>query len=174
MSATVFLAVFLTSIGSYAVFGWWMERKSRAAVVKRVVAKPSNQSGSRRPGPALMQVVDEVRGKLASGLLDRLRLKASTEQLLDRADVKWGAVGLIHRMVGFFLAGFATATLVSGNRAPAVALAVASVGALLPLLYIRRVARRRARRFEEQFPDCLEFISRSMRAGHAFSVSLEL
>jgi tight adherence protein B len=30
------------------------------------------------------------------------------------------------------------------------------------------------RKFEEQFPDCLEFIARSMRAGHAFSVSLEI
>jgi tight adherence protein B len=29
-------------------------------------------------------------------------------------------------------------------------------------------------KFEEQFPDCLEFIARSMRAGHAFSVSLEM
>ena len=28
--------------------------------------------------------------------------------------------------------------------------------------------------FEEQFPDCLEFVSRSMRAGHAFSVAIEM
>ena len=28
--------------------------------------------------------------------------------------------------------------------------------------------------FEELFPDSLEFVSRSMRAGHAFSVSLEM
>jgi tight adherence protein B len=29
-------------------------------------------------------------------------------------------------------------------------------------------------KFEEQFPDALEFLSRAMRAGHAFSVSLEM
>jgi tight adherence protein B len=28
--------------------------------------------------------------------------------------------------------------------------------------------------FEGQFPDCLEFISRSMRAGHAYSVAIEM
>ena len=28
--------------------------------------------------------------------------------------------------------------------------------------------------FEEQFPDFLEFVSRSMRAGHAFSVAIEM
>ena len=32
----------------------------------------------------------------------------------------------------------------------------------------------RLQRFEELFPDALEFVSRSMRAGHAFSVSLEM
>jgi Flp pilus assembly protein TadB len=39
-----------------------------------------------------------------------------------------------------------------------------------------RVRKRKARlhRFEELFPDALEFVSRSMRAGHAFSVSLEM
>jgi tight adherence protein B len=33
---------------------------------------------------------------------------------------------------------------------------------------------KRLRRFEEQFPESLEFVARSMRAGHAFSVSLEM
>ena len=28
--------------------------------------------------------------------------------------------------------------------------------------------------FEEQFPDALDFLARSMRAGHAFSISLEM
>jgi tight adherence protein B len=46
--------------------------------------------------------------------------------------------------------------------------------AALPFFYVRRRAAKRIRHFEEQFPDCLEFIARSMRAGHAFSVSLEM
>ena len=37
-----------------------------------------------------------------------------------------------------------------------------------------RKRKARLRRFEELFPDSLEFVSRSMRAGHAFSVSLEM
>jgi tight adherence protein B len=32
----------------------------------------------------------------------------------------------------------------------------------------------RLRKFEEIFPESLEFVARSMRAGHAFSVSLEM
>ena len=45
---------------------------------------------------------------------------------------------------------------------------------MLPLWYVRRTARLRINSFEAQFPDCLEFVSRSMRAGHAFSVSIEM
>ena len=43
-----------------------------------------------------------------------------------------------------------------------------------PLLWLRRKRRRRLEAFHAQFPNGLEFISRSMRAGHAFSVSLEM
>jgi tight adherence protein B len=45
---------------------------------------------------------------------------------------------------------------------------------LLPLAYVKRKARKVVTKFEEQFPDCLEFISRSMRAGHAFSVAIDM
>lgn len=43
-----------------------------------------------------------------------------------------------------------------------------------PIWRLKSKARRRLDRFEAQFPDGLEFIARSMRAGHAFSVSLEM
>ena len=51
---------------------------------------------------------------------------------------------------------------------------IALVAAALPFLHLRRKRNARLRRFEELFPDSLEFVARSMRAGHAFSVSLEM
>jgi tight adherence protein B len=44
----------------------------------------------------------------------------------------------------------------------------------LPLLYLRVKRNQRLRSFEEQFPEALDFLARSLRAGHAFSVSLEM
>ncbi|MDQ6705563.1 MAG: type II secretion system F family protein, partial [Acidobacteriota bacterium] len=44
----------------------------------------------------------------------------------------------------------------------------------LPFWYVRRKAKKRLGKFEEQFPEGLEFVARSMRAGHAFSVSLDM
>jgi tight adherence protein B len=46
--------------------------------------------------------------------------------------------------------------------------------AALPLLYVNFKRNQRMRAFEEQFPEALDFLARSMRAGHAFSVSLEM
>jgi len=43
-----------------------------------------------------------------------------------------------------------------------------------PFGYVWWQRRTRLRKFEAVFPETLEFISRSMRAGHAFSVSLEM
>jgi tight adherence protein B len=49
----------------------------------------------------------------------------------------------------------------------------AALGAL-PYAYARFKRQRRMAAFEEQFPEALDFLARSMRAGHAFSVSLEM
>ena len=66
-------------------------------------------------------------------------------------------------------------TVVTRNSMPLAALAAGVLAALARRLVVARARRaRRVRAFEEQFPDCLEFISRSMRAGHAFSVALEM
>jgi tight adherence protein B len=49
-----------------------------------------------------------------------------------------------------------------------------AAGAALPYLFVRTKRKKRMARFEEQFPEALDFLSRSMRAGHAFTISLEM
>jgi tight adherence protein B len=45
---------------------------------------------------------------------------------------------------------------------------------LLPWLWVRRKAKKRMRKFEEQLPDALELLTRSMRAGHALATGFQL
>jgi len=45
---------------------------------------------------------------------------------------------------------------------------------VMPYLYVVRKRTKRLGLFEEQFPEALDFLARAMRAGHAFSVSLEM
>jgi tight adherence protein B len=48
-----------------------------------------------------------------------------------------------------------------------------ALGFLLPVLYMLRKRSKTLNAFEKQFPDALDFLSRSMRAGHGFAMSLE-
>jgi tight adherence protein B len=44
----------------------------------------------------------------------------------------------------------------------------------IPYLVVRAKRTKRLNTLEEQFPEALDFLARSMRAGHAFSISLEM
>jgi len=50
----------------------------------------------------------------------------------------------------------------------------AIVPAILPFMYLRYKRRKRFHKFEEQLPETLDLIARSLKAGHAFSSGLRL
>ena len=175
MIVAIFLLSAITSVAGYLLVSGRLARKERAIAVRRLTGRESGKEGPRsRTGPVLIDMAQEVRGLLATRLLERLKVKRAVERRLETAGLKWSAAGVAHRSVGLFLAGFAAVTVATANSQPNVALLAGAAAGALPLMYVRRKANARLRQFEEQFPDCLEFISRSMRAGHAFSVSLDL
>jgi tight adherence protein B len=53
-------------------------------------------------------------------------------------------------------------------------LAAAGVAAILPFAVLTQKRKMRITKFEEQFPEAIQLIARSMRAGHAFSTGLKL
>jgi tight adherence protein B len=50
--------------------------------------------------------------------------------------------------------------------------AAGAVGFCLPILWLQIKRGRRTRRFEEQFPEALDLLSRAIRAGHAFQSAM--
>jgi tight adherence protein B len=172
---TLFLLTAATGVLTYSLAARRMERRDAAVAVRRLGTRAHEAPAEGRRGqPRLIAAASEARGRLTARLLERLRLKAAAARLLETAALKWGPAGLLHRSLGLFLGGFAGVTLFLGNSMPLAALAAGAVAGSLPLAYVRRKARLRVFEFEGQFPDCLEFISRSMRAGHAYSVAIEM
>jgi len=171
------LLTFLVAAGSaflcFKLIWTRLERRDATLAVRRVALRQAGNAGV-RARPRLIDVAGEVRGRIAAKLLEHLRLKEAAARLLETAGLKWGPAGLLHRSLALFLAGFALITLLTGNGFPPLALAAGAGAGAIPLAYARFKARRTVMKFEEQFPDCLEFISRSMRAGHAFSVAIEM
>jgi len=52
------------------------------------------------------------------------------------------------------------------------AVAAALVGLALPIIWLKIKRRKRMRKFEEQFPEGLDLLSRAIRAGHAFQSAM--
>jgi tight adherence protein B len=174
MIIAVFVLSLVVSLGAFFLLSRRAQRKERTAAIRRLNRRERAQKDSHPAPPLLMLMAGEVRGHLAMRLLEFLNLKKTAKRWLETADLGWGAAGLIHRSAALLILGFLIVTLILRRVEPLWALCGGAVLAALPYFYVRRRAAKRVRQFEEQFPDCLEFISRSMRAGHAFSVSLEM
>ena len=171
---TLFLVAAATGMLTYSLLWRRLENRDKALAMRRLTLPVAEREAPARRRPRLIEAAGEVPGLLTGRLLDRLRMRESAGRLLEAAALKWGPAGLLRRSIALFLGGFLAATLATHNTQPMVALAAGAAVGFLPLWYVRRRVRRRVNAFEEQFPDCLEFVSRSMRAGHAFSVAIEM
>jgi tight adherence protein B len=92
---------------------------------------------------------------------------------ITQADMTWTlqnmvVYSLISAGVGIFL----------GTRVPGGGLMAASVGGILfsflPYMNLMKKRRKRMDMLESQLPEALDFLARSMRAGHALTVSLSM
>ena len=170
----LFLMAAVTGVLTYRLLWQRLQRRDTALAVRRLAARSAGKEHAGRGRPRLIEGAAEVRGPLTGRLLDGLRLREAAAHLLETAALKWEPAGLLQRSIALFLAGFGAATAIAGNTHPLVALGAGAALGMVPWGYVRRKARRRVSSFEEQFPDCLEFVSRSMRAGHAFAEAIEM
>ncbi|MEO8594336.1 MAG: type II secretion system F family protein [Candidatus Solibacter sp.] len=174
MILALFLLAAATTGLTHALVMRHLERRDTAMAMRRLVARATEKGERVRGRPRLIEAATEMRGVLTGRLLDRFRLRESATRLLETAGLKWGATGLLQRSLGLFLCGFLAVTMALYNTTPLAALAAGAALGSLPVMYVKRKARARLDRFEEQFPDCLEFVSRSMRAGHGFSIAIDM
>lgn len=108
-------------------------------------------------------------------LVRRFDITEKIQTQLQQAGLTWTVGRLLMMMAGGALAGgllglkFRLLVFASAS-----AIGLALVGAAVPYLYVLRMRSKRLGLFESQFPEALDFLARAMRAGHAFSVSLEM
>lgn len=174
MSFFLFLFAAGNAVLAYVLIGRLWERWRRGSFLRRLSRRGAGGGGKPLENQPRLIRSDVHTRLVAARALERLRIKQSVERMLETAALKWGAAGLLHRSIGMFLAGFLGTAIATRNARTGIALVGGLALFALPFEYVRRRAGKRVHAFEEQFPDCLEFLSRSMRAGHAFSVALEI
>jgi tight adherence protein B len=170
LTVILFASVFLAFGTAFATAALLWNRYDRR---KRVLsALEPERARDERKAPALLRSDSREATWQTRVSLEPIRL--AIESQLRQADVEWTPAkfaGLTAALAGF---GFAAGMAVRLNAAPMSGLLLAAFAGCLPWMHVRRLRAKRARKIEEQFPDALDFLSRAMRAGHAFSVSLEM
>ena len=143
------------------------ERLSGANKVKRAKAAKGQEPVS------VMQVKQASNNRLANLLVEKYQLGPKILLFLEQAGLRWAPARLVHLCLVAFGCGFAASWLMLPIP-HALAVVPGFAAASGPIIYVWMKRRSRLKHFEDLFPETLEFISRSMRAGHAFSVSLEM
>jgi tight adherence protein B len=167
----VFWAV---SLAAYFLFSRYFRSSDAGKIKSRLLGTQKKAEKSETTKVALFETDDRPKGDIIPKLLKKYNLTLRTQQLIEQAGLKWHPVKLVHYCLGAFLITYLMAYLMLPSNMRTWALVAAVAIGFIPLLYVIRLRTTRLRAFEELFPDTLEFISRSMRAGHAFSVSLEM
>jgi tight adherence protein B len=172
-----FVAIWAVAMGvwmlvsKYALSNEVQKIKDRLVGTGKVkkVSKKAAAGGAQ----SIIQAQDKSPSRLAQMLVDKYKLGPKMMEFLEQAGLRWAPARLVH----LCLVAFAIGVVVAYLMIPLpnyVDLLVGAVAGCAPLLYVWFKRRSRLRHFEEIFPETLEFIGRSMRAGHAFSVSLEM
>lgn len=123
----------------------------------------------------LLKELDPERPTGIKALLSTFQFSRHAQVQLQQAGLNWSSARLIAAMGLAAIPGLGLGSLLPILlNGPTTAIALGIVGAISPYLFVRHKRKVRMDRFEEQFPEALDFLARSMRAGHAFTISLEM
>lgn len=165
----IFVNLFVLTIGGI-LFGLHLyERNGRKKMAKMLQAgdKPEVIPIS------LLRELKEHTGEPTRKALQFLDFRPGLSEVLQQADLNWdttrfmrltGAFGLVGALVG--------ALLPLGMSHLLLAAILGSLLAYLPWFYVNKTRTRRMADLERQLPDAMDFLARSMRAGHAFTISI--
>lgn len=92
--------------------------------------------------------------------------------MLEQGNLRWSAGTFLALTIGMAMSLGASIYVLTGNIL--YMLAGAAVGSLGPWMYIKRRKRMRMEAFEEAFPEAIDLLARSIRAGHAFGTGMKV
>jgi len=120
-------------------------------------------------------LVDPEQRDRVDTFLENSPLQAWIATQLQQGGVPWAPSHLMFAMVvGGFLGAMLGWIIQPLGFALASSIVFGFLLGYLPLLFVRYKRSTRLKELEEQLPESLDFLARSMRAGHAFSISLEM
>ena len=136
------------------------------------------QTASGEPAVQVTNLLKDIDPDQPTGfkaLLTKLQFQRHAQEQIQQAGLDWSPSRLLIAMGLAMIPGLGigawTGILLNGATS---AVVFALITGMIPYLIVRHKRSARLNKLEAQFPDALDFLSRSMRAGHAFSISLEM
>jgi tight adherence protein B len=159
---------------------WWIctnafRHSDLDKLKSRLIGATKSKAAKATPGAGASLIQTEQKNVLlATKFLRRFQLQSKLQEIIEQAGMKWSTHRLVNTSLVAVVAAWGLGWVLLPDQLRRFAWVPAVLAGALPVLFVLRKRKARMRRFEELFPDSLEFVSRSMRAGHAFSVSLEM
>ena len=141
-----------------------IDRRLREVSIGQVVDDPAavDPTVVKRAAEGPMPAVDR--------LLSRSRAGSGLGRLIEQSGVRTTGSAIVMFSLGAAV-GVALLAMMF-VRQPLAALALALLAAFAPFAWLKRKRSTRLKKFEEQFPEALDILSRAIRAGHAFQTAL--
>ena len=171
LTAATFLLTLAIVMVPYWLFVVYPERKTRATVQKRITVAAA---GLRAIRLDLLKQAERLSyiGAL-NWLLSRSGfLTTPVKRTIDRAALQVTVSVVLLACATSGLVAFTIVTRLTHIVWPG--LVVLPAAAVVPFLIVRYKGGKRLAKLEEQFPDAIDLIARTLRAGHAFPTALGL
>src|SRR5215471_20419702 len=167
-----FVVVFALSLLAVSVGLKYFDarRKSQVAGMLETAAGESSVTVSN-----LLKEIENEKPTGLKQLLTSMQFSKHAAKMIQQAGLTWSAQRLLIAMALMTVPGAAIGMMMPFLlNGPTTALVLALLFGSMPYLIVRKKRSKRLATLEEQFPEALDFLARSMRAGHAFAISLEM
>ena len=166
----IFVIVLLTTMGASMVLDRTFHKHDVDQLKDRLTGRMKLPKALKQT--QLMKADESTKKRIGDWLLG-VNLQEKLRDYIEQGGLAWEPAQLVHASLFLALVGFNAFWYLIPHGEPIAPVGL-SVGAGAPFLVIYQKREGRMRKIESQFPEALEFVSRAMRAGHAFSVSLEM
>jgi tight adherence protein B len=173
----IVVASFIGILALFLAVYWVLVLRPEGAAERQLKRrlKGGASAAAKKAKAERLSLVNEVAPHSSVPALDRLLTRADgvrqpLEMLIERSGLQITAGHLILGTVFAAALGGVIAWWLTWEIWAAV-IGLVVLG-MIPYAVVRSVATRRIAKFEEQFPEAIDLISRALRAGHAFTTSL--
>ncbi len=167
--AVLFVLIFgvtIACIGFGLSYFKTVQKNQIRAMLRKAEASPAEQRSQ------LLRQAEAV--NFLNTFLRRYSFMARLDLLLEQAGQSWTSTKLLTLCFGGAALGLFAGSKLRLFDSTLSAFPLAALVGMIPFLSVIRKRSKTIAAFEEQLPDALDFLSRSMRAGHGFSVAMEM